>query len=126
MPAELSYDPLLSVIRDQIQPIVKDLEIYATDAPPADYGLELEVEGIRRAADSAGVKNFHLIGYSAGGAFCLAFTAKYPERLRSLALIGPAWIGGFTPDDAADRAELDRVMTLPPQERMPAFIRWHM
>jgi pimeloyl-ACP methyl ester carboxylesterase len=126
MPAEISYGPLLNVIGDQIQPIVKDLEVYATDAPPSDYGLELEVEGIRRVADSAGAKSFHLVGYSAGGAFSLAFTAKYPERLRSLALIEPAWIGSFTPDDAADRAELERVMTLPAQERMPAFIRWHM
>jgi pimeloyl-ACP methyl ester carboxylesterase len=126
MPAELSYGPLLNVLGDQIQPIVKDLEIYSTDAPPSNYGLELEVEGIRRAADNAGVKSFHLVGYSGGGAFSLAFTAKYPERLRSLALIEPAWIGSLTPNDAADWAELERVMTLSPQDRMAAFIRWHM
>jgi pimeloyl-ACP methyl ester carboxylesterase len=86
----------------------------------------MEVEGIRRAADTAGVKSFHLVGYSAGGASSLAFTAKYPERLRSLALVEPAWIGALTPEDAEDWAELRRVMALPPDERMPAFMHWQM
>jgi pimeloyl-ACP methyl ester carboxylesterase len=126
MPSELSYGPLLNVIKEQIQPIVKELEVYATEAPAPDYGLGVEVEGIRRAADAAGVISFHLVGYSAGGASCLAFTAKYPERLRSLALIEPAWIGSLTPDDTADWAELRRVMTLPSNERMTAFMRWQM
>jgi pimeloyl-ACP methyl ester carboxylesterase len=126
MPGDLSYGPLLSAIGDQIQPIVKELEVYAADAPPSDYGLELEAEGIRRVADAAGVKRFHLVGYSAGGASSLAFTAKYPERLRSLALIEPAWIGAITAEDAEEWAELGRALTLPPDERMRAFRLWHM
>jgi pimeloyl-ACP methyl ester carboxylesterase len=123
MPGELAYGPLLSILGDQIQPLVKELEVYATDAPPPDYGLELEVDGILRVAEAAGVERFHLVGYSAGGASALAFTARYPARLRSLALIEPAWIGGITPDVAEDWAQLGRVMLLPPDERMRAFMR---
>jgi pimeloyl-ACP methyl ester carboxylesterase len=126
MPGDLSYASLLRALGDQIHPIVKDLEIYATDAPPSGYGLETEVEGIHRSADAAGVKRFHLVGYSAGGASSLAFTAKYPERLNSLALIEPAWIGAPTLEDAEDWAELNRVMTLPPAEQMEAFKRWQV
>jgi pimeloyl-ACP methyl ester carboxylesterase len=126
MPAELAYGPLLRVIGDKIQPILKELEVYATDAPPPGYGLELEVEGIRRVADMAGVKSFHLVGYSAGGASSLAFAAKYPVRLRSLALIEPAWIGSVTPEDAADWAEIERLIMLSPDERMSAFFHWQM
>jgi len=126
MPSELAYGPLLNLIGDQIQPILKELEVYAPDAPPPDYGLEMEVEGIGRVADAVGVKRFHLVGYSAGGASSLAFTAKYPERLSSLALVEPAWIGALTPEDAEDWAELRRLMILPPDERMRAFMRWHM
>ncbi len=126
MPSELAYGPLLEVIGNQIQPIVKELEVYATDAPPPNYGLELEVEGIRHAADAASVKRFHLVGYSAGGAASLAFTAKYPERLRSLALIEPAWIGSVTPEMAEDWTELNRLIDLAPDERMGAFMRWQM
>src|SRR5258705_13382796 len=92
-PGELAYGPLLKVIGDQIHPIVKELEVYATDAPPPSYGLELEVEGIRRVADAAGVQSFHLVGFSGGGAACLAFTARYPERVKGLALIWPGWVG---------------------------------
>jgi pimeloyl-ACP methyl ester carboxylesterase len=126
MPGELSYAPLVDSLGDEIHPIVKDLEVYATDTPPSGYGLELEVEGIRRVADAAGVRRFHLVGYSAGGASSLAFTSKYPERLASLALIEPAWIGTPTPEDAVDWAELNRLMSLPPEERMQAFARWQM
>jgi pimeloyl-ACP methyl ester carboxylesterase len=128
MPAGLSYAPLLDVIKDHVQTVVKDLELYASAAPPSNYGLELEVEGIERAADAAGFQTFHLVGYSAGGASSLAFAAQYPDRLRSLALIEPAWIGNddWTPEDVADWVELDRVMALPDDERMRAFARWQM
>jgi pimeloyl-ACP methyl ester carboxylesterase len=93
LPAEPAYASLLGVLGDCVQGVAKDLEVYATDAPPADYGLEHEVEGIRRAADAAGFDRFHLVGYSGGGASSLAFTAAYPERLASLALMEPAWAG---------------------------------
>jgi pimeloyl-ACP methyl ester carboxylesterase len=126
MPAEISYGPLLGALQGQIQPVVKDLEVYAPDSPLLSYGLELEVDGIRRAAEAAGLQRFHLVGYSAGGAACLAFCAKYPERLSSLALIEPAWIGSLSPADAADWTELGRLIRLPPDERMPAFMRWQM
>ena len=128
MPAGLSYERLLAVIKDQVRAVAKDLEFYRSAAPPDNYGLELEVEGIKRAADAAGFDTFHLVGYSAGGASSLAFVAQYPDRLRSLALIEPAWIGNddWTPEDVADWAELDRVMALPDDERMRAFARWQM
>jgi pimeloyl-ACP methyl ester carboxylesterase len=128
MPASLSYGPLLGVLGDEIQAVAKDLEVYAGDVPPPNFGLGLEVEGITRAANDAGLRDFHLVGYSAGGASSLAFAARYPERLRSLALIEPAWIGneGLTFDEKADLAELDRVAALPPDERMPAFLHWQM
>ncbi len=122
-PAAISYGPLLEVIKDEAEVVVKDLEVYAADTPPTGYGLELEVEGIKRAAEAAHLKSFHLVGYSGGGAASMAFTAKYPELVRSLALIEPAWIGSDpTPEEAVGWAEIDRVMALPPDERMQAFI----
>ena len=128
MPAGMSYGPLLNVIKGEVRAVAKELEVYGSAAPPSDYGLEMEVEGIKRAADAAGLETFHLVGYSAGGAASLAFTAQYPDRLRSLALIEPAWIGNddWSPEEAADWAELDRVMMLPDAERMRAFARWQM
>lgn len=126
MPGDLAYGPLLSALGDTIHPLVKDLEVYATNAPPPAYSLETEVEGLRRAADAAGRLRFHLVGYSGGGAIALAFAAKYPERLKSLALTEPAWIGSLTADNTEDWAALRQALALPPDERMRAFMLWHM
>jgi pimeloyl-ACP methyl ester carboxylesterase len=126
MPAGLAYGPLLSILESQIQPILKELEVYATGAPAPDYGLEVEVDGIGRAADAAGHERFHLVGYSAGGASSLAFAASHPARLKSLALIEPAWMGGIPPEATEEWAQLGRLMLLPPDERMRAFMRWQM
>lgn len=124
-PAEISYRSLLQKLGDDLDTVLKDLEVYAADAPPANYELCLEAEGIRRAADEAGFDPFHLVGYSGGGAASLAFAARYPERLRSLALIEPAWVGneGWTLDEIAYWQEIDRLMALPPAERMEGFAR---
>lgn len=126
MPADMAYDPLLKSIGDQIRPVTKELEVYAGDTPAPDYGLEKEVEGIRKVADAAGFKRFNLVGYSAGGASSLAFTARYPERLLSLALIEPAWIGRIAPEDAKDWEWITRLIELPDEERMREFQRWQM
>jgi pimeloyl-ACP methyl ester carboxylesterase len=126
-PAAISYAPLLRVLRDEVRPVVKELELYATDQPPAGYSLAHEVEGLRRAADQAGFDGFHLVGFSGGGAASLAFAAHYPERLLSLTLIEPAWIGNddWTDQDRADAEALDRALALPDAERLEAFTRWH-
>jgi pimeloyl-ACP methyl ester carboxylesterase len=123
-PAEISYAALAQEIRDEASFILKDLELYSGDSPPPDYSLDLEVEGIERAAGESGFETFHLVGYSGGGAASLAFTARHPERVRSLALIEPAWIGneGRTPEEMEDWEENNRIIALPPEERMPAFM----
>src|SRR5512133_3683490 len=89
-PAQISYGNVLRELGDDANVVLKDLEVYAADAPPTNYELGLEAEGIKRTADEAGLDTFHLVGFSGGGAAALAFTARYPERVRSLALIEPA------------------------------------
>ena len=125
LPAPLAYGALLDALGDAVAPVAKDLEVYAGAEPPPGYTLAVEIEGILRTAEAAGLHRFHLVGYSAGGASSLAFAARHPERVRSLALLEPAWAGntGLDPAEAAVRRELDRIMTLPPAQRMPAFVR---
>jgi len=100
LPAELAYPALLAELEADVDARAKDLEMYAgATIPPPGYSLETEVEGVRRAADEAGFETFHLVGYSGGGAAAIAFAADDPDRLRSLALMEPAWAGrrGQTP-----------------------------
>jgi pimeloyl-ACP methyl ester carboxylesterase len=126
LPAQPAYQALLAELGDDVDARAKDLEMYAAETvPPPGYSLETEVEGIRRLADSAGFETFHLVGYSAGGACSVAFASRYPERLRSLALMEPAWAGraGQTPEEAAVFDRFRAIPELSPDRIMPAFVR---
>jgi pimeloyl-ACP methyl ester carboxylesterase len=126
LPADLAYRALIAALGADVDAVAKDLEVYATPRPPDDYGLDLEVDGVVRVADSRGWERIHLVGYSGGGAAALAFAAARPERLASLALLEPAWAGNRD-RSAAERAawlEHDRLARLPDDEFMPAFMRF--
>jgi pimeloyl-ACP methyl ester carboxylesterase len=96
--------------------------IYAE--PPFGYSVDHEIAGVMRTAEEFGFERFHLVGYSGGGASSVAFAAKHPERLLSLALLEPAWMGDdeLSPQEEDVWREFDRIATLPSAEMMPAFL----
>src|ERR1700730_2724329 len=93
MPAKLAYADLITALGSDVEPVAKELEMYAGHEPPPGYTLDTEVDGILRTSSEAGFDRFHLVGYSGGGASSIAFAAAHPERLLSLGLIEPAWLG---------------------------------
>ena len=123
-PADISYGALLPELSG-FEVIAKNLSLYDGDTPPDDYSLDSEVESLLAAAEKAGFREFHLAGYSGGGAIALAFAARHPERLMSLALMEPAWFGNrdLTEVELAVRKALEAVESLPPQEMLSAFAR---
>jgi pimeloyl-ACP methyl ester carboxylesterase len=124
LPAELAFAALLRVLGDRVDAVAKDLEVYSTDEPPPGYGLDLEVEGVLRVADAHGLGRFHLVGYSAGGAASLAFTAAHSDRLLSLALLEPAWAGNDrTPQEERVTQGLRALEPLPSDEFIAGFQR---
>jgi pimeloyl-ACP methyl ester carboxylesterase len=125
LPADLAYGSLVSVLGSDAEVVAKELEVYATDEPPVNYTLDLEVGGVLRDADDRGWKRFHLVGYSGGGAAALAVTAHHPDRLSSLAVLEPAWAGNWdlNPAERALWREYDRLEALPPDEFVQAFMR---
>lgn len=125
LPAEPAYGALVAALGPGVEVVAKDLEVYATSEPPEDYGLDVEIAGVLREADARGWDRFHLVGYSGGGAASVALAAARPERLASLALLEPAWAGNWelSPAEKAFWLEFDRLLGLPPEELMPAFIR---
>lgn len=127
-PAGIAYGEVIRALDARCDILTKELEVYADGRPPADFGLGAEVDGILGKVEEAGVERIHLVGFSGGASASLAFAAKYPQRLLSLALVEPPWIGndGWTAEDRADFAELDRVAALPQAERMAAFRLWHL
>lgn len=125
MPAELAYPDLVAALGPDVDVRYKELELYEGDEPPPGWGLDTEVQGIRRFADEAGFDRFHLVGYSGGGSCALAFCAAYPERLLSLTLNEPAWGGseGWTDAERDYWRRVDEMMALPPEEMMTAFMQ---
>jgi pimeloyl-ACP methyl ester carboxylesterase len=125
LPKEPAYGGLIEAFGEGVTARAKDLEVYATDEPPAGYALDLELEGVLRWAREVEFERFHLVGYSGGGAIAAALAARHPERLLSLALLEPAWLGneGLTPEEREVSAEVDRIRELPPEEMMPRFVR---
>jgi hypothetical protein len=87
---------------------------------PFDYGLEWEIEGIKHTAEVAGLKGFHFVEYSDG--LSLAFTARYHEWVKGLAMIEPGWIADdmWQREEAHYWSEFGRMMALPPEERLRA------
>lgn len=125
LPAQPAYGALIQALGPDIEAVAKELELYAGGVPPQGWSLETEVEGILREAAARGWEAFHLVGYSGGGAAALAFTARYPERLQSLALLEPAWAGSWewSEDHARLWEDYDELDLLPPDEFMAAFMR---
>jgi len=122
-PATWTYARLQRQLHKEAFLVLKDLEGYA-EPLATDYGLHSEVEAISRLADEAGFQRLHLIGYSAGGSIALAFALAYPERINSLTLIEPAWIGIHTVGEVeiAYLSTVDCAMQLPISERGHALL----
>ncbi|WP_426998507.1 alpha/beta fold hydrolase [Pseudarthrobacter sp. N5] len=125
LPAGLAYGALIAALGPAVDAVAQDLELYAGDSPPEGWSLDTEIDGVLREAGVRGWDTFHLLGYSGGGAAALAFAAKHPERLLSLALLEPAWAGSWDWSPAHTRLweDYDRLEGLPPEQFMPAFMR---
>lgn len=125
LPAELAYGALIAALGPRADAVAKDLEVYASESPPADYSLDTEVAGVLRTAAERGWDRFHLVGYSGGGASALAFAAKHGERLLSLALLEPAWAGDWdlSPAERELWRRYDALVDLPSEQFMAEFTR---
>ena len=122
-PVRVTYAPLIGVIGESARITAKELEVYAGDSPPPGYSIEMEAEAIGLAADHAGFDRFNLIGFSGGGAASVIYTARHPDRVASLAVTEPAWIGntGQSPEEKTWWAGADDLLDLSGDEFMRAF-----
>ena len=87
LPAEPAYSSLIGALGSDADVVAKDLEVYATEEVPSGYDLDLEVAGVEHEAAARGWEQFHLVGYSGGGAAALA------RRSPSGAIVEPRALG---------------------------------
>ena len=67
-------------------------------ADPANYDLTDYIEDLEAVRRAVGVDQVHLLGHSWGGTVAMHYAALYPERVRSLILVGsgsPTWEGNM-------------------------------
>ncbi|HEV8713665.1 MAG TPA: alpha/beta fold hydrolase [Candidatus Binatia bacterium] len=122
-PVQDTFAPLAKELHGEVALVLKDREAY-TRKPGEGLTLADEVAGVCRAADEQGLASFHLLGYSAGAVVAVALTAAHPERVKTLAVIEPPWIGNDTTNAEAQALHeaLDCVLTeVPLNQRMAQF-----
>lgn len=113
VPPELTFARLAGDVTER--PVrLHDLVGYR-DVLPSGYGIDAELSALGAVVDGRA----HLLGYSAGASVTLAFAAAHPDRIASLTLIEPPWIG--THDGTRFQVGMDTVMLDTPPDR-----RWEM
>jgi pimeloyl-ACP methyl ester carboxylesterase len=81
-----------------------------TAGPDSDYTVGALANDLQLFADARGLDAFHVVGHSLGSAVAMQFALDHGARVRSLAVIAPAWVDGM-PETAlaADRQRLLKV-----------------
>src|SRR5688572_9876615 len=63
---------------------------YRSSSPETGYDLATQARDLAGLLDSLNISAVHLIGSSAGGPIAIVFAAQWPQRVRSLVLVGTA------------------------------------
>jgi pimeloyl-ACP methyl ester carboxylesterase len=82
------WEPLVPLLQPRRRLIRYDMRGHgASDKPPGPYRLDDFVDQLDGIAAALELDRFDLAGFSMGGMAAEAFTARFPERVRRLALL---------------------------------------
>lgn len=91
---------LWALTKDRIasrhQVIAMDLPGFGQSTKVALPSLDAFTEWLARLLDHLHVPSAHVVAHSFGGMICLAFLARYPQRVRSLVLSDSVGLGPYT------------------------------
>ena len=92
---------LIHELRDRYQLVAFDCRCHGQSSGNGRFSIENVVDDLKAGLDVLGVEAAHMVGLSMGGAICLTFHSRWPQRVHSLVLAGT--IAQVPPDVAADR-----------------------
>jgi pimeloyl-ACP methyl ester carboxylesterase len=82
------WEPLVPRLQSRRRVVRYDMQGHGLSArPPGPYRLDHFVDQLDRLARALGLDRFDLAGFSMGGLVAEAFAARFPERVRRLALL---------------------------------------
>jgi pimeloyl-ACP methyl ester carboxylesterase len=67
----------------------------ATTGPDSSYAIDALAADLLAFASTLRAERFHLVGHSLGTAIAMQAALDAPDRVRSLAVIAPAWVDGM-------------------------------
>ena len=83
------FERLVPYLKEQYHLVFLDMRGHGdTEAPLEGYTFEQFISDIDVFTESRAMKSFHLIGHSLGGVISILYTLKYPEKVKSLVLMG--------------------------------------
>jgi pimeloyl-ACP methyl ester carboxylesterase/AraC-like DNA-binding protein len=83
-----------------------------SDWDTPELSLDAFVDDLACVVDAAGIERFDLLGISQGAAVAVAYSLKYPERVRRIVLLGGYAAGWRTRADNEEVARREAMMTL--------------
>lgn len=131
------------LLTDQYHVIALDLPGFGESSklPDADYAVGAQAERLAAFIQQLGLRKPNLVGNSMGGHIAAVYAARYPDRLRSLALFANAGITSPKPSElmqmlqrgepnplvVTSTADFDRLMSFVfvEQPEVPAPLKQH-
>ncbi len=90
------WEPLLARLPAGYHGIAYDVRGRGlTAGPDSSYAIAALAADFLAFATAVGTERFHLVGHSLGTAISMQAALDAPARIRSLALIAPAWVDGM-------------------------------
>ena len=90
------WEPLLARLPARYRGIAYDVRGRGeTTGPDSSYAIDALAADLLAFATAVGAERFHLVGHSLGTAIAMQAALDAPERVRSLAVIAPAWVDGM-------------------------------
>lgn len=81
------------------------------------HTMEFMADEVKKVTDSLNIQKFHLLGHSMGGYTTLAFTAKFPDILKSITL----FFSSYLADDEEKKEQRQKSLRII-KEAFPAYV----
>jgi pimeloyl-ACP methyl ester carboxylesterase len=83
------YEPILDELGKKYHCLAPDFPGFGSSSSIDNFSYDSVADWLKSFVDHLGIKKFHLLGVSLGGAVALSFTSKYPKYVHKLFLNSP-------------------------------------